>query len=113
MSIIKDVAYCRVGDALSIISGKWKPSILLTLISKGPHRYGELKRELGDITPKILTSQLKELEEEGLVSREEYQVVPPKVVYAMTEYGMTLEPILTTLHSWGIHHQSIQREKHQ
>lgn len=111
MTIINDVAYCRVSDALSIISGKWKATILLTLISKGPLRYGELKRLIGDITPKILAEQLKELEEEGLVLREEFASVPLKVIYSMTEYGMTIEPILTSLHSWGIKHQSIQIAK--
>lgn len=109
MTYIKNVAYCRVEDALSVINGKWKPALLLTLISKGPRRYGELKRLLPGITPKVLASQLKELEEEGLICREEYPEVPPKVVYSITDYGMTLEPILTSLHAWGIRH--IQRER--
>ena len=104
MSKIENVVFCKVDDALSIISGKWKPAILLTLISKGSMRYGELKRELVGITPKMLSSQLKELEDEGLILREEFPEIPPKVVYSMTPYGLTIEPILSQLHEWGINH---------
>ena len=101
---IKNVVYCKVEDALAIINGKWKPSVLLILISKGPQRYGELKRQLPEITPKMLSSTLKELEEEGLIHREEYPEVPPKVIYSMTEYGMSVEPVLNQLHDWGVNH---------
>ena len=64
--------YCKVQGALSILVGKWKPIILLYLMSEGTMRYGELKKALVGITPKMLTSQLRELEEEGLISREVY-----------------------------------------
>ena len=84
--------YCKVHNALSILVGKWKPIILLYLMSEGTMRYGELKKALGGITPKMLTNQLRELEEEGLINREVYREVPPKVEYSITEYGMTLKP---------------------
>ncbi|MGO4373056.1 winged helix-turn-helix transcriptional regulator [Paenibacillus sp. 2TAB19] len=97
---------CKVEDALSIIVGKWKTSILLHLISTGTMRYGEIKKAMGTITPKMLTTQLKELEEEGIIQRVVFPQVPPKVEYSMTEYGMTLEPILTALHNWSAAHPS-------
>ncbi|MFC5650954.1 winged helix-turn-helix transcriptional regulator [Paenibacillus solisilvae] len=96
--------YCQVQDALSILVGKWKPIILLHLMSEGTMRYGETKKALVGITPKMLTSQLRELEEEGLISRKLYPEVPPKVEYSITEYGMTLEPILVAMHDWGTKH---------
>ena len=67
-------------------------------------RYGELKKALVGITPKMLTNQLRELEEEGLISREVYPQIPPKVEYSITEYGMTLKPILEAMHEWGTKH---------
>ena len=96
--------YCKVQGALSILVGKWKPIILLYLMSEGTMRYGELKKALVGITPKMLTNQLRELEEEGLISREVYPQIPPKVEYSITEYGMTLKPILEAMHEWGTKH---------
>jgi DNA-binding HxlR family transcriptional regulator len=81
--------YCKVQGALSILVGKWKPIILLYLMSEGTMRYGEIKKMLVGITPKMLTTQLRELEAEGLISRVVYPQVPPKVEYSMTDYGMT------------------------
>lgn len=96
--------YCKIEGALSILVGKWKPIILLYLMSEGTMRYGELKKALVNITPKMLTTQLRELEEEGLVSRVVFPQIPPKVEYSMTEYGMTLKPILEAMHEWGTAH---------
>ena len=73
-------------------------------MSEGTMRYGELKKALVGITPKMLTNQLRELEEEGLINREVYPQVPPKVEYSITEYGMTLKPILEAMHEWGTKH---------
>ena len=73
-------------------------------------RYGELKKALVSITPKMLTNQLRELEEEGLISREVYPQIPPKVEYSITEYGMTLKPILEAMHEWGTKHITIKME---
>ena len=89
---------------------EWKPIILLYLMSEGTMRYGELKKALVGITPKILTNQLRELEEEGLINRKLYPEVPPKVEYSITEYGMTLKPILDSMHEWSMQHKKRKLE---
>jgi DNA-binding HxlR family transcriptional regulator len=86
---------------LSIIEGKWKLIILCHLGLKGTKRFSELKNLIPNITPKMLTNQLRELEEDGLVHREVYPVVPPKVEYSLTEQGKSLMPILEMLEEWG------------
>ncbi|WP_042220934.1 winged helix-turn-helix transcriptional regulator [Oceanobacillus manasiensis] len=95
---------CRVEDALSILVGKWKPIILLHLLQKGTQRFSELKRSMPGITQKMLTKQLRELEEEDIIARVVYPQVPPKVEYSMTDYGRSLEPILEAMHEWGTKH---------
>jgi len=95
---------CKVEDALGILVGKWKPIILLTLLKDGTKRFSDLKRSVHGITQKMLTNQLRELEEEDIISRKVYPVVPPKVEYSMTEYGKSLEPILVAMHEWGTAH---------
>ncbi|QED46409.1 winged helix-turn-helix transcriptional regulator [Cytobacillus dafuensis] len=102
---------CRVDDALSILVGKWKPIILLHLLQKGTLRFSELKRSLPGITQKMLTNQLRELEEEDIISRKVYPQVPPKVEYSITEYGKTLEPILEAMHEWGTKHTLHKKNK--
>ena len=87
--------------SLDIIGGKWKMPILWRLQDK-TWRYGELKRSLGHVTHKMLTEQLRELEREGLVHREVYQVVPPKVEYSLTPAGRTVIPIIEKLREWGL-----------
>ncbi|QSO47129.1 winged helix-turn-helix transcriptional regulator [Alicyclobacillus mengziensis] len=96
--------YCQVQDALSILGGKWNPIILLHLMSARTMRYSEFKKVLVGITPKMLTSQLRGLEEEGLIRRKVYAQVPPKVEYSITEYGMTLKPVLEAMHEWSVAH---------
>ncbi|MDQ0298445.1 DNA-binding HxlR family transcriptional regulator [Salibacterium salarium] len=95
---------CRVEDALSILVGKWKPIILLHLLQEGTKRFNELKRKMPGITQKMLTKQLRELEEEDIIERTVYPQVPPKVEYSITEYGRGLEPILEAMHEWGTKH---------
>ena len=90
--------------ALSLISGKWKLTIMFWLRQKKVMRYGELKRSLGNITHKMLSNQLKELEADGLIHREEYPQIPPKVEYSITELGYSLMPIMSTLCKWGHEH---------
>ena len=102
--------HCKTQDALSILFGKWKPTILLFLMSEGTMRNGELKRALVGITPKMLSNQLRELEQEGLISREVYPQIPPKVEYSITEYGLTLKPILDAMHEWGTKHINSKME---
>jgi DNA-binding HxlR family transcriptional regulator len=95
---------CRVEDALGILVGKWKPIILLHLLKKGTQRFSELKRSVPKITQKMLTNQLRELEDEDIIQRVVYPQVPPKVEYSITEYGRSLEPILEAMHEWGTKH---------
>ncbi|MGG0717277.1 winged helix-turn-helix transcriptional regulator [Robertmurraya massiliosenegalensis] len=102
---------CRVDDALGILVGKWKPLILLHLLKNGTQRFSELKRSVPGITQKMLTNQLRDLEEEDIIERKVYPQVPPKVEYTITEYGRSLEPILNAMHEWGTNHMIHKREK--
>ncbi|MFD1030272.1 winged helix-turn-helix transcriptional regulator [Metaplanococcus flavidus] len=102
---------CRVEDALGILVGKWKPVILLYLLQEGTKRFSELKRNMPGITQKMLTKQLRELEDEDIILRVVYPQVPPKVEYSMTEYGRSLEPILEAMHEWGAKHTEHKIEK--
>lgn len=104
---------CHVEDALGIIVGKWKPIILLILLQEGTQRFSELKRRVPGITQKMLTNQLRELEEEDIIARKVYPQVPPKVEYSITEYGKSLEPILVAMHEWGTAHELHKMKKAQ
>ncbi|MFL1673466.1 helix-turn-helix domain-containing protein [Paenibacillus dendritiformis] len=102
---------CEVVVALDAIVGKWKPIILMQLITGGTKRFSELKRLNPDITQRMLTLQLRELEEQDLVQRVVYPVVPPKVEYSITEYGQSLVPILEAMHNWGKAHSERMNQK--
>ncbi|MFB5265654.1 winged helix-turn-helix transcriptional regulator [Paenibacillus enshidis] len=94
------------GYTLSVIGGKWKMLILYLLAEKQPVRFNDMKRQIGAITFKTLSSQLKELEADGMVNRKEYPQVPPKVEYSLTEKAETLLPILEQLCDWGTKNQN-------
>ncbi|WP_455539703.1 winged helix-turn-helix transcriptional regulator [Terrisporobacter sp.] len=89
------------GYTLSIINGKWKLLIIFYLSKHGTVRYNELQRMIGKITYKTLSSTLKEMESDGLIHREEYPQIPPKVEYSLTEKGQTLCPIIQSMCQWG------------
>ena len=91
---------CPVDAALEVISGKWKMRILWTLTQE-PHRYGELHRAIPRVTEKMLAQQLRALCEDGLVHRESYPEVPPRVEYSLTEFGQSLRPVLESMCEWG------------
>src|SRR5258708_38757933 len=91
---------CGVETTIAVVGGKWKPMILYALIS-GPRRFGELNRLIPEVTQRMLTLQLRELEEDGVISREVYKQVPPKVEYSLTPFGRTIEPILLLIEQWG------------
>ncbi len=95
--------YCPVDVTIKVIGGKWKPIILHHLLDR-TKRYGELKRLIPEITEKMLTQQLRELEQAELVKRKIYHQVPPKVEYSLTAYGQTLREILIALGQWGQKH---------
>ena len=90
---------------LSLISGKYKISILYALMGYGVVRFNELKKYIGGISYKTLSATLKELEADGLVHREEYPQIPPKVEYSLTERGKSLIPILDAMCEWGDQHR--------
>ncbi|WP_028579541.1 winged helix-turn-helix transcriptional regulator [Desulfogranum japonicum] len=92
---------CTVELTLQVIGGKWKPVILYHLSRVDCLRFGELKKSMPNITQKMLTQQLRELEQNGLVNREVYAQVPPKVEYSLTTFGLTILPVLNSLREWG------------
>src|ERR1700731_1845756 len=91
---------CGVETTIAVVGGKWKPMILYALLS-GPRRFGELNRLIPEVTQRMLTLQLRELEEDGVISREVYKQVPLKVEYSLTPFGRTIEPILLQMRLWG------------
>lgn len=95
-----DSNQCPVTTALSVIGGKWKV-IILWHLQDGVKRFGELQRQVKGISQKMLTQELRDLEETGLVSRKVYPVVPPKVEYSLTDTGWSLKPVLEQLSAWG------------
>ncbi|SMC46855.1 winged helix-turn-helix transcriptional regulator [Sporomusa malonica] len=92
---------CPVGFALKVIEGKWKLPILWVLCQNGTLRYNELKKSILGITNMMLTSSLKELEESGIVNRVQYNEIPPRVEYSLTEIGNRLLPVLDEFAKWG------------
>jgi DNA-binding HxlR family transcriptional regulator len=92
--------HCAVDIALGYIGGKWK-SVVLFYLMEGTKRYSELRRLMPDITEKMLAKQLHELQNDGLVHRKAYRVVPPKVEYSLTKEGRSLAPVLGALADWG------------
>ena len=91
---------CPVEVTLRLMGDKWKILILRDLMN-GTRRFGELKRSLCDITQKVLTSNLRTMEESGLLTRKVYAEVPPKVEYTLTETGLSLKPVLDAMAAWG------------
>ncbi|MFZ5811346.1 MAG: winged helix-turn-helix transcriptional regulator [Thermodesulfobacteriota bacterium] len=93
--------YCTIELCLQVIGGKWKPIILWRLHMEGVRRFGELKKAMPNITQKMLTQQLRELEADGMVSRHVHAEVPPRVEYALTALGESVIPILERMCAWG------------
>ena len=91
---------CPVETTLMLIGDKWKVLILRDLMD-GTKRFGELKKSIGTVSQKVLTAQLRDMEEKGLLTRKVYAEVPPRVEYALTETGYSLKPILDSMWAWG------------
>ena len=91
---------CPVETTLTLIGDKWKVLILRDLMP-GTKRFGELKKSVGNVSQKVLTAQLRAMEESGLVHREVYAEVPPRVEYSLTELGKSLRPVLDSMQAWG------------
>ncbi|MEZ4776250.1 MAG: helix-turn-helix domain-containing protein [Bacteroidia bacterium] len=92
---------CPVSATLKIIGGKWKP-LILYFISVDVNRFGQLQRMIPDCSKRMMTVQLRELEDDGLVHREVFAEVPPKVIYTLTDKGESLRPLFGELSKWGI-----------
>ena len=99
----KPIYSSGLAATLAVIGGKWKPLILWHLFF-GPHRFGELRRAIGGISEKMLIQQLRELERDEVVSRRDFGAVPPRVEYALTEFGVSLVDALKPLCAWGTAH---------
>ncbi len=95
---------CPIEATLDIVGGKWKVLILFYLM-QGTVRFGEFQRLIPKITQRMLTLQLRELEEDGVIHREVYRQVPPKVEYSLTEFGRSLESLLLLMRDWGVVHK--------
>jgi DNA-binding HxlR family transcriptional regulator len=93
---------CAVVRTVGYIGGKWKPIILIRLLTGEMVRFGKLAVQMPDISRKILSQQLKELEEDGLIIRHQYIEKPPRVEYELSERGKTLIPVLKAMYDWGI-----------
>lgn len=100
MNITNELPTCPVETTLMLIGDKWKVLILRDLLP-GTKRFGELKKSIGNVSQKVLTAQLRDMEEKGLVSREVFAEVPPRVEYSLTELGQSLKPILDAMSHWG------------
>lgn len=100
MSKKKIIETCPIGATLKVLSGKWKLLILFSLES-GTKRFNQLRREIPDITQRMLTTQLRELESDRIIVRKVYACVPPKVEYSLSPIGKTLSPVLENLKNWG------------
>ncbi|MBO0344475.1 winged helix-turn-helix transcriptional regulator [Roseibium limicola] len=95
---------CAVEAAVALIDGKWKCVVLWHLLEEDVLRFNEIRRRIPSVTQRMLTNQLRELEEDGLIHREVYPQVPPKVEYSLTDMGRGLFPILRALKDWGDEH---------
>ena len=109
---LKELPACPVETTLTMISDKWKVLILRDLLT-GTKRFGELKKSLTGVSQKVLTSQLREMEENGLVERKAYPEVPPRVEYTLTELGYSLKPILDAMWTWGEEYKSRLQKQEQ
>ena len=96
----KTLPACPVETTLSLISDRWKVLIIRDLLG-GTKRFGELRKSVGNVSQKVLTANLRSMEEDGLLTRRVYAEVPPRVEYTLTETGISLKPVLDAMQSWG------------
>lgn len=101
---------CPIESTLSLISGKWK-ILIMKALSQGPMRYGVLERSIPDITSKVLTQQLREMEKDGLIVRVVYPEVPPRVEYGLDEMGFSIFRVFVELRRWGLEEDKVHEIK--
>ena len=106
-AVKNELPACPVETTLTLIGDKWKVLILRDLMP-GTKRFGELKKSTGNVSQKVLTAQLRAMEENGLVHRQVYAEVPPRVEYSLTDLGRSLKPILDSMWAWGEGYQKQQ-----
>ena len=99
--MIFDENSCPVTATMQVLGGKWKSILINAIYHTSPARFGELKRSVKGITQSMLTKQLRELEDDGIISRKIYAEIPPRVEYTLTEFGLTLSPIMLSMAEWG------------
>jgi len=109
MTRLKEMTQCPVTATLELIGGKWKTIILYSLTA-GTRRFGEIAVRIPDISRKVLTEQLKELEADGLILRVQYKEIPPRVEYSLTELGKSLTPVIRELELWGMENILAKRQ---
>lgn len=97
---------CPIRYSLNIVGGKWKLAIICALADQSPTRYGEIRRKLDGITNMMLSQSLKDLEADGMLHRKQYNEIPPRVEYALSEKGRSLMPVLHLLADWGEEHMA-------
>ena len=107
MQEVKELPACPVETTLTLIGDKWKVLILRDLLP-GTKRFGELKKSIGSVSQKVLTAQLRDMENSGLLTRTVYAEVPPRVEYSLTDLGKSLKPILDTMWTWGEEYKKTQ-----
>ena len=100
---------CPVETTLMLIGDKWKVLILRDLMD-GTKRFGELKKSIGHVSQKVLTAQLRDMEEKGLLTRKVYAEVPPRVEYTLTDTGYSVKPVLDAMSAWGENYKAKQAE---
>ena len=106
----KELPACPVETTLMLISDRWKVLIIRDLLD-GTKRFGELKKSIGSVSQKVLTANLRAMEDCGLLIRKVYAEVPPKVEYTLTETGYSLKPVLDAMKEWGIKYKKIKNEQ--
>ena len=97
-------AMSAVKDALYVLNGKWKLPLIIAL-REGPKRFNEIQKALGDITPKVLSKELRDLELNEFVNRKVFNTVPVTVTYELTTYSESVNPIIEALRNWGVQHR--------
>jgi DNA-binding HxlR family transcriptional regulator len=101
-----------VERTMSLIGGKWKPAIMFCLVMEGTLRFSDLRRRIPEVSQRMLTQQLRDLERHGLVHREFHESIPPKVEYSLTKLGQTVHPVFKTVCDWaGEHFAKVERAR--
>lgn len=107
---LEELPACPVETTLSVIRSKWQVLILRDLLQNGTMRFKELQRSIGRVSQKVLTDNLRAMEDYGIVHREVFAEVPPRVEYSLTETGRTLQPVLDAMRAWGENYKERLRD---